>query len=64
MPSVHYTQEMQVQSLGWEDALEEHGNSLRYFCLENPVDRGTLWTTVHQFSSVQSLSRVQPFETP
>ena len=23
-----------------------HGNSLQYFCLENPMDRGTWWATV------------------
>ena len=25
-----------------------HGNSLQYFCLENPMDRGALWATVHK----------------
>ena len=29
-------QETQVQSLGWEDALEKE----MYSCLENPMDRG------------------------
>ena len=24
-----------------------HGNPLQYSCLENPVDRGTWWATVH-----------------
>ena len=24
-----------------------HGNSLQYSCLENPMDRGTWWATVH-----------------
>ena len=24
-----------------------HGNQLQYSCLENPVDRGTWWATVH-----------------
>ena len=24
-----------------------HGNPLRYPCLENPVDRGAWWSTVH-----------------
>ena len=24
-----------------------HGNPLQYSCLENHVDRGTWWTTVH-----------------
>ena len=25
-----------------------HGNSLQYFCLGNPVDRGARWATVHR----------------
>ena len=24
-----------------------HGNSLQYSCLENPMDRGARWATVH-----------------
>ena len=45
---VQETQEMQVQSLGQEDLLEEeNGNPLQY-----------------QFSSVQSLSRLRLFATP
>ena len=24
-----------------------HGNSLEYSCLENPMDRGAWWATVH-----------------
>ena len=24
-----------------------HGNLLQYSCLENPMDRGTSWATVH-----------------
>ena len=24
-----------------------HGNPLQYSCLENPVDRGAWWATVH-----------------
>ena len=26
---------------------ERHGNPLQYSCLENPMDRGTWWATVH-----------------
>ena len=26
-----------------------YGNPLRYFCLENPMDRGALWAAVHHF---------------
>ena len=40
-PAVQETREMQVQSQGQEDPLEEeNGNPLRYSCLENPMDRG------------------------
>ena len=36
-------------SLGQEDPLEgEHGNPLQYFRLENPMDRGAWWATVHR----------------
>ena len=24
-----------------------HGNPLQYYCLENPMDRGAQWATVH-----------------
>ena len=27
-----------------------HGNPLQYSCLENPMDRGALWATVHEFT--------------
>ena len=40
--------EMQVRSLGWENPLEKgHGNPLQHSCLENPMDRGSSWATVH-----------------
>ena len=26
---------------------EGNGNPLRYVCLENPMDRGAFWATVH-----------------
>ena len=45
MPSM---QEMWVQLLGQEDALElKNGNPLQYSCLENSMDRGAWWVTVH-----------------
>ena len=28
----------------------EHGNPLKYFCLENPMDRGAWWATVHRIA--------------
>ena len=37
-----------VRSLGWEDSPGEgNGNPLQYSCLENPMDRGAWWATVH-----------------
>ena len=42
---------------------EGNGNPLQYSYLENPMD-GAWQATLHQFSSVQSLSRVQLFVTP
>ena len=37
-----------VRSLGWEDPLEkENGTPLQYSCLENPMDGGAWWATVH-----------------
>ena len=39
---------MLVRSLGQEDPSGEgNGNPLRYSLLENPVDRGACWATVH-----------------
>ena len=41
-------QEMQFQSLGQVDPLKkEMGNPLQCSCLENSIDRGTWWATVH-----------------
>ena len=34
---------------GWEDPLEgRHGSPLQYSCLENCMDRGAWWATVHR----------------
>ena len=41
------TQETQVQSLGQEDPLEKAMATHFQSCLENPVDRGAWWATVH-----------------
>ena len=30
-----------------------HGNPLQYFYLENPMDRGALWATVHRVSKTE-----------
>ena len=41
-------QESWVRSLSWEDPLAEgNGNPLQYSCLENPMDGGAWWATVH-----------------
>ena len=41
-------QETRVQSLGWEDPPgERNGNPLQHSCLENSMDRGAWWATVH-----------------
>ena len=41
-------QKTQVQSLGQEDPPGEgNGNPLQYSCLENSMDRGAWWATVH-----------------
>ena len=44
LSAVQETQEMWVQSLGWEDPLEKGitNHPLQYSCLENRMDRGNL----------------------
>ena len=32
----------------------EHGNPLQYSCLENPVDRGALWSAAHRVAQSRS----------
>ena len=49
-----------VRSLGWEDPLEkEMANPLQYSCLENPMNRGDWWVTVHGVA--QSWTRLSDF---
>ena len=47
-------QEMQVRSLGQEDPLEEGmaTHSSQYSCLENPIDRGSWWASVHRIAEL------------
>ena len=33
---------------------EENGNPLQHSCLENPMDRGTWWATVHAIAKSQT----------
>ena len=32
----------------WEEPLERPGNPLQHSCLENPMDRGAWWASVHR----------------
>ena len=48
LPAIQEIQEMWVQSLDWEDPLEEeNGTPLQYSCLKNPMDRGA-WQAMVQ----------------
>ena len=38
---------------------EGNGNPLQYFCLENPMDRGAWWATVH--GAAKSQTRLSNF---
>ena len=47
---------------------EGHGNPLQYFCLENLMDRGAWWVTVHGVTQsrtqLKRLSTVSVLGTP
>ena len=46
--------------LGQEDSLEkENGNPLQYSCLENPMEGGAWWATVHRVA--KSRTRLSDF---
>ena len=45
-------QEMQFQSLNREEPLVGYGNPLQYSCLENSMDRGAWWATVHGVTKI------------
>ena len=48
-------QETWVRSLGQGRSPEEgNGNLLQYFCLENSMDRGASWATVHGVTKSQA----------
>ena len=48
LPTMQETQETQVQSLGWEDPLEEEmASHSNISCLENSMDRGA-WRGIVQ----------------
>ena len=44
-----------VRAMGQEDPLDkETVNPLQYFCLENLIDRGACWATVHGITISQT----------
>ena len=48
-----------IRDLGWIPGSRRspgggNGNPLKYCCLENPMDRGTWWTTVHWVTKNQT----------
>ena len=48
-----------VRSLGWEDALEkEMATQVQYSCLENPMDGGAWWATVHGVEESDTTERL------
>ena len=55
-----------IRNMGSVPGLERspgggHGNPLQYSCLENPMDRGTWWATVHGVTT--SHTRLKCFST-
>ena len=51
------------RDVGWIPALGRspgggHGNPLQYPCLENPMDRGAWWATVHGVAQGRTLSNL------
>jgi len=48
-------QETQVPSLDQEDPLEKGMAIRQYSCLENSMDRGSWWTTVHGVAKSRTL---------
>ena len=48
-------QDTWVQSLGWKDPLKKGiGYSLLYSCLDNSMNRGTQWATVHRVAKCRT----------
>ena len=50
-----------VRSLNSEDTLKgEHSNPHQYSCLENPMERGTWWATVHRVTESYMTEQLTP----
>ena len=54
MQETQETQEMQVQSLGWDDPWSKKWQPLQYSCLELPMYRGAWQATVHGVAKSQT----------
>ena len=37
-----------------------HGNPFQYSCLENPIDSGVWWATVHRVANNQIFAQTEP----
>ena len=48
-------QETQIQCQCQEDTLEKNAYPLQYSCLDNSMDRGDWWATVHGFAKSWTL---------
>ena len=56
------TQEMEefrgsIPGLG-SSPVRGHGNPLQYFYLENPMDRGAWWATVHEVAELDTTEQL------